>query len=385
MNSKSFVLAGVLSLGFAGLAGASTQYIYVTGSTAARGAFYSAVTDGSTVFDAAPTFAGMGNATGSKCGYMVFSNTISGTPTIIKCTWSGSEGGIGDLAGNLSESFLVDSVTGTSASSPSSAQLTTAPVDLCAADNSKLYSKNPKSTIVGTEVCVITFAWVKEKGSASTLTDVHDAALRVALSGGTPLALFTGNAADTTWVYVSGRDNNSGTRVNAMGNTGYGIFGAPFMIQVNADGSMLDQTGSGDILGDYGYSGGGSLATQMGYDLSVGTSKDLLNGSGSDHFSVIAYLGRSDANTAIGASVGGTELTYNGVAFSAAAIKEGQYTFWGNEYIYHKSSPTTQALAVYNKLTATAGISSHADGSTTIKLADMHAVRNGPTDNPVHK
>jgi len=118
----------------------------------------------------------------------------------------------------------------------------------------------------------------------------------------------------------------------------------------------------------------------MGYDISTAT--DAVNG-GTNGYSVIAYLGRSDANSAV--TAGGTELSLNGVFESPAAIKEGRYNFWGNEYVYHKNTSTSQALAVFNKLAAPAGISGNSDGATTIKLEDMHAVRNGPTSDPVHQ
>ena len=58
--------------------------------------------------------------------------------------------------------------------------------------------------------------------------------------------------------------------------------------------------------------------------------------------------------------------------------------FWGNEYTYHKSTVSSQALTGFNKLTAPTGVSGHADGTTTIGLSSMHAVRNGPTSDPSH-
>jgi hypothetical protein len=144
---------------------------------------------------------------------------------------------------------------------------------------------------------------------------------------------------------------------------------------------MVNQ-GGGTYVGDYGFSSGGTVATQMGYDLSQGTSVDVANGTGVEKFSVIAYLGRSDANTA--EANGATDLTCNGVAYSNAAIEEGQYDLWGNEYVYRKNTSTPQATAVFNKLVASTGVSGHADGTLTIKLSAMHCTRNGPTSDPVH-
>jgi len=388
MKLKSTLIAAALTLYFAGEADAA-QYVYMTGSTAARNAGYAAL-NSANVFDSPPTFVGYGNSTAAKCTYMAFSGTItiSGVPTavIVKCTWSGSEGGIRDISTGLSEPFLNDpgvggvdaSNTGNS-STPSGTQLITNTVDLAMADNDKAFSKNPSGAITGTKVSIIPFAWVKEKGSSAALTNVTDQQIRQALTGGARLALFTGNPADTNYVYVTGRDNESGTRVNSLGLSGYGIFNAPFQVQVLADGSMKDQTGLGDYVGDYGYTSGGSVATQMGYDISTAT--DAVNGG--TGYSVIAYLGRSDANSAV--TAGGTELSLNGVFESPATVKEGRYNFWGNEYVYRKNTSTSQALAVFNALAAPTGISGNSDGATTIKLGDMHAVRNGPTSDPVHQ
>jgi|ERR1044071_4232898 hypothetical protein len=389
MKLKTTVITAALVLGFIGVTQAQ-QYVYMTGSTAARNAGYAALIS-TGVFDSPPTFVGYGSSTAAKCTYMAFSGTItiSGVPTavIVKCTWSGSEGGIRDIATGLSEPFLndpgvggVDSSNTGNSSTPSGTQLVTNTVDLAMADADKAYSKNPSGAITGTKVSIIPFAWVKEKGSSSALTNVTDQQIRQALTGGARLALFTGNPADTNYVYVTGRDSESGTRVNALGESGYGIFNSPFQVQVLSDGSMKDQTGLGDYVGDYGYASGGSVATQMGYDISTAT--DAVNG-GTTGYSVIAYLGRSDANSAV--ANGGVELSLNGVFESPATVKEGLYSFWGNEYVYHKNTVSSQALAVYNKLAAPTGISGNSDGATTIKLTDMHATRNGPTTDPIHQ
>ncbi len=379
MTTKSIILAGAIGLGCASLASAA-QYVYVTGSTAGRNAFYLAISDGSTVFDAAPTIIAQGNADPAKATYHTWHGNLGGVDTYVKAHWSGSEGGISDIAGSGTQTFL-DATAVSSSSSPG--PFVSSTVDLAAADNDKAYSRNPTAAITGTKSCIIPFTWVKQKGSAAGLVNVTDQSIRQALKGYAVLAQFTGNSADTTFVYVSGRDNQSGTRVNQFGDCGFGIFSSPFMVQINANGSMKDQSSpAGLYLGDYGYSSGGTLATQLGYDLSQATSVDVVNGTGVEKFSVIAYLGKSDSDTAI--ANGATLLTYNGAAYGDAAVREGQYNAWGNYYVYRRNTSTSQATSVYNKLVASTGISGHADGTFTIKLTDMHATRNGPTSDPVH-
>ncbi len=381
MKTKLLLLVGALSLGIASLA-QGAQYIYVTGSTAGRNAFFEAVTNGSTVFDAAPTFITQGNADPSKASYMSFHGNLSGVDTLLKCHWSGSEGGISDIAGSGTQSFL-DDAAANSLSSSTPGPFVSSTIDLAMADNDKAFSRNPGAAITGTKVAVIPFKWEKELGSAAALTNVTDQALRQALVGGGTLALFTGNSSDTTFVYVSGRDNQSGTRVNEFGDTGFGIFSAPSQLEVNSNGSMKDE-GGGVVLGDFGYSSGGALATQLGYDLGQVTSVDISpNGTGVEKFSVIAFMGVSDAASA--EALGAIPLAYDGVVYSAAAVKEGRWNAWGNWYIYRKNTVSSQAQTVFNKLSAPTGIPAHADGTLTIKLSDMHAVRNGPTSDPIHQ
>jgi hypothetical protein len=380
MNSRSIVLAAALGLSLVNMANA-VNYVYMTGSTAARTQVYNTLNDVGVVFDAAPSVATQGSATPSKCSYMNFTGHLVGdsvgTVTTIKCHWSGSEGGITDLVGGT-EQFLTDAAPNDTGSTPPG-PFTSSPVDLAMTDNAVGFSQNPNAALTGAFVGVIPFKWVKEKGSLSTITNVTDVQLRVLLTGGSPAALLTGNAPDTNWVYISGRDQLSGTRVNTYGITRYGIGGSCNQLEVSSNGSMITQP-DGGIVGNYGYSSGGSLATQMGYDLSAGTAIDSFTGS---HFSVIGYLGYGDANSAI--ANGGVELAYNGVVESTAAIQAGQYGFWGNEYLYRKTTATSQAASVYNLLAPVAtGINAHSDNLTLIDQRTMKATRSGPTSDPIH-
>lgn len=383
MTIKSLGFIGVLTVSVATMATAQ-QYVYLTGSTAARSIVDATIQDttGNGVFDSGSslTVVYQGGATSAKSSYVNYRGTMGGADTILKCHWSGSEGGIADLVGGT-EQFL-DDAAATGGTGPYVAS----PVDIAMADNSTIYSKNPGASVVGKKIGIIGFKWVLEKGSAAAITNVNDSGIRVALLGGNvKAALFTGNPADTTRVFVTGRNNNSGTRVNAFGDSGFGIFSSPSQIQVNPNGSMVDQ-GGGTYVGDYGYDGGGSVATQMGYDLSQATSVDVAPGGDNvSHFSVIAYVGTGDAGTAV--SNGGKELAYNGIAYSLQNVANGLYTFWGNEYVYRKSTVSTQASTAFTKLSSTtgsAGIAGHADDNVLIKLTTMKSTRTGPTTDPTY-
>jgi len=378
MKIKSTLFSVGLGLASAGLANAATtNYVYMTGSTAARNAVY--FTLSTNVFDSAPTITTQGSGTPQKSTYMTFGGSVGGVPIIVKCDWTGSEAGILDLTDNPSqtEQFLADTAA---SSSSSPGPFISSPVDLAMADNAVQFSKNPQAQITGKEVCIIPFMLMKEVGSANDLTNVTDAQFRVAITGGAKLALFTGNSADASFVYITGRDDNSGTRVNTFGETGYGIFSSPSQVELNSSGQMLDPNGDGSYVTSEGYSSGGSVATQMGVNCSS-TTDEINGGTG---ISVVGYLGISDAQTAMGLSA--VQVSYNGVQESSVTVEQGQYSIWGNEYCYHLNSPSSQALSVYTKLTAASpsGITGSSDGVTTIDLSKMQAVRNGPTTDPVH-
>ncbi len=386
INMKKSLVAATLCLGVAGASQAGN--VYVTGSTAMRSTFYNAIIQPGACFTAAPTvtlYQGgtSGNNAGSGANYMAFSGTLvggSGT-TVIKCQWSGSEAGIQDVATGLSENFIADSaLNGADNGTNNPAALESHTVDLAMADSSQDFSRTPSPVLnQGTQVGVITFEWIRNPGKF-TGSNVTDQQIRQAFSGLCPLAVFSGNAADTgSFVYVSGRDNLSGTRVNGFGTTGFGIFTIPKQIEINNSG-VMQQIG-GQYKGDFGFTSGGTLAKTMGANTTAQT--DMAYPTHPTGFSVIAYVGISDGNTAV--ANGATVLTLNGVPFSPAAVKEGTYNYWGNEYIYAANTIGTEAQTAYNNLSnPTTGISHYCDGVSAIDVTQMNCSRTGPDADPVH-
>jgi len=390
MKNKSMLLGVAVGLSFLGVAQAQNT-VYITGSTALRSHIFNVLSlNSGGTFTAVPTVTAYQGSSESGSTYMMFTGTAAaplGGALSIKCHWSGSEGGIGDLNGTpATETFLNDVGSGGIVAgdqhllTPSGANLVTSAVGLALADNSVVFSKAPNAPISGSQLGVITFKWVREKNSAGTFANIRDTWIRASLqSGGIRLSQITGNEADSTWVYITGRNNNSGTRVNTFGSTGFGIFKSPKQLQVGSNGAMLNGG-----LGDFGYDSGGSVATQMGYDLSLVTSVDIVPGHGSGHFSVAAYLGTSDAAAAV--TAGGTEISYNDVAFSQGAVEGGQYTFWGNEFIYELVADAGTLDAndfVFGGISS--GITSELTDDSFIQFSAMHVTRSGPTTDPVHK
>jgi hypothetical protein len=381
MKMNKYLLVTALLSTMAGKSNAGN--VYMTGSTAMRGVVYNTIKAAGAVFTGVPTTT-LFQGGGSSANYMAFSGTLvggSGT-TVIQCHWSGSEGGIKDVATGTTESFIDPSLLdGTDHGTNVPSLTITHAGDLAMADNNQSFSRTKTPVLTtGDEVGVITFKWVRNPG-LWTGTNVTASQLRQALQGFCPRAVFSGNASDTNdYVYVSGRDNQSGTRVNAYGDSGFGIFTLPNQIEMDSTGTMQDLDGGGTYAGDFGFSSGGTLAGTMG---AITTNKsDLWNGK--TGYSVIAYLSKGDADTAIAA--GAVELAYNGIPFNPLAIKEGTYDFWGNEYVYRANAAGTEAQAVYARLIILAtGINNYCDGIKAIKLTDMNTVRSGPTSDPSHK
>jgi hypothetical protein len=386
MKMNKALMAGALSLGVANLSNAGT--VYMTGSTAFRGSVYATLIAPGAVFTAAPTATYYdGNGTSpSSANYMVFSGTLvggSGT-TVVSCHWSGSESGIKDvvLGAANPEDFIDPSLYDGADHGTNKPSLTVShAADLAMADNAQSFSRTKSPVLnIGAKVGIIPFIFVRNPG-LWTGNNITSAQFRQALGGFCKRAVFSGNPADVNdYVYVSGRDNLSGTRVNCYGVTLAGIFYVPNQIEIDTSGNMLDlDPPNGTYAGDYGFSSGGTLAKTMGANTT--SSPDLWNGGSG--FSVVAYMGTGDAPTAL--SRGAVQLTFEGIAESPAAIKEGTYTYWGNEYIYQANGAGSEPQAVYGRLANTAtGINNNLDGVTGIKLTDMHCTRTGPTSDPTH-
>ena len=392
MKSRTIMLAGALSLSLVGAANAQNR-VYITGSTAYRNAINQTIF---ALFDSPPQVAAFGNTTYYKANTLDFEGTIGTVPYIIKASWSGSEAGIKDVATGQTENFVDDIGTGSpvvtataTSSSAGAGQLSAHTVDLALADNAQSYSKTKTPVLNNnTFIGIIPFVWVKNAQVTADqtgtdwarITNLTDAQARVLLSGGSVAALLTGNPADINHVvYVSGRDDGSGTRVNTFGETGFGIRTIPTQILIGGSAGSPTIANSGNV----GQSSGGTLANTLGFAGSLEAADPIAGVTG---WIALGYLGRSDADTAEGANGGGVngaqELTYNGVTESATAIQQGQYSFWGNEYIFQAPSVSPAAVTVYNGIVN--NVNAHTDGVHEISTTSMQATRLGPLSDPGH-
>jgi hypothetical protein len=401
MKIKSILALGLLSLGLTSLVNAqTTNYVYITGSTAFRPAAFTAIlnlmTNDSSRTVSAWSCASATDPTGG--GNQQVSGVIGGANYVITMKWSGSEAGISDITGNGTQAFMALGATPGTNTATYAGATTAHVVNLAFADNLQSFSKKTTPTATGNRVGIIPFVFVKNAQTNApadylAITNVPDAAFRAALKvGGVKVCQFTGNPADTNrYVYISGRDNDSGTRVNTFADTSFGIKSGANQVTIGGSDNNFTLTPT-SLTG--GQSSGGTLAKSMfilGSAASAAGTNCIFGST--NGFYAIAYLGMYDADVATNGPAnngvnGAVILSYNGVPESTQAIAEGQYNFWGYEYLYQSISNIGDAGSIYTSLTQSnsAAITAACDGIHTIPLSTMNCTRlnNNPTADPVH-
>jgi hypothetical protein len=234
------------------------------------------------------------------------------------------------------------------------------------------------------------FEWVVSASGKGLITNITDKIANVLYgsAGDVAASVFTGNAANTTAVFAAGRDFDSGTRITALADVGilasqgnqvvqynplvpgsvssanpYGtqLLSAGVGISEMAITSPLTLNGIHTQQGNGGYHNGPDLAIALANSSAASVTVDNADGTsdsdgnpepfGGDTTTLsapifVAYLSTGDAGTESSSaqSTPGAILAYNGVTYSAAAMDDGQYSFWGYEHIYN-TVPSTDAAA----------------------------------------
>lgn len=270
MKSLKFIVAGALALACAQVSNAQTV-VRFTGSTAYRANVHLAImhalgsTDGVTLTTGSYGYAASNLGTATQA---IFAGTISGSSVIICTDWTGSEGGIQTVEVPQSIAFLPTSLVGTASMSTSGVSGLSAGTDmetpdiamsdtsesssefngnvaLVSSSATSLGSTNYNVTLTDANndssgVGVVPFKWVASKGAAAAvansgsfpLTNITSDIARSLYKGGSlPMSLFTANVSDSaTTIYAAGRDIDSGTRLGALADIGYGV-GAQTVVQ----------------------------------------------------------------------------------------------------------------------------------------------------------
>ena len=375
MKSLKLLAAGVLAAAcISSATAANLGTVYVTGSSAFRAATISSI---QALYDSGTLQTGCVGSPLSSSTYAIFKGTLSSTSDAVTiCTdFTGSAagvqaivqtttGGVSSGAANIVGVLFIDpatTLTGSATTGLSTPTYKHAAGIALSDVNFVLTPFTRPTDLVPTEysggpVGVIPFFWVKNNGASSSITNLTNQIVKGLAAGGLPLSFFTGTDTDTAKVRIVGRNGDSGTRLTAYEESGYGALTNPQQfapqgaVQGPGDGTG-ESAGGGPIasftkwqaetingisfpIGAGGFSSGGLLATVMGRTSTAGP--------------IIAYLGKSDAVTAVG--LGATVLSYNGVTPEAPSstlfpsITEGLYSFWSYEHLYYNTQSNAATI-----------------------------------------
>jgi hypothetical protein len=351
MKIKSTAIIGALAL-LAGDASAATRTFVITGATAFRAAANNSIIQllgGAGVTQYA--FTGTQGIGGTNRA--IFKGTMAAFPgdeIIVKASWSGSTQGVLDLADQNAVEVLKSSVSMTTSGNNISAtgNVETATPRWAFSDVDKFLSTRPNASLSGGPVGVVPFMFIAGEGAPGGITNMTDQLHQTLWSTGSmPASMFTGNPADTTTVLATGRNNGSGTRATILAETGYGAF--TNIVQYNAATSGDRVTGALGAISEFGNSGHSSnsgvreLVTRPPGGLTFdGESIDAVFVSYLTISDAVSATGYVQATGAISGGEGAKPMTYNGVRYSEANVKNGAYSLWGYQQFYMANGPTAQ-------------------------------------------
>jgi hypothetical protein len=394
MKTNKLVLGASLVLALSSVANGQTV-INITGATAFRAAANNSII--SLLGGAGVTkYAFTGTQGIGGTNRAIFKGTVAGIGAVtVRASWSGSTQGIADVASATPVQVLEDdelllptTTAGANVTGPFEAVNQVA--QFAFSDVSQASSTTLSPSLTGAEVGVVPFAFVANSGAPAAMTNVTDQIVAsLYANAAVPMRLFTGNPADNSQVYASGRNDGSGSRALVLAETRYGVFSTvqQFTGVTNATGQMTSLT----YVGNGGYSSNSGIR-----DLVFGLGDSVsVEGGTAGPATVVSYLTVSDwiAATVTGKSFDpdGTGplpsqnqkakgLTYNGVAYSEEAVKQGAYTLWGYQWLYQAPTITPTELTFFNLFTAAIPANL---GTAAIPIPAMTATRSGGDGGPV--
>ncbi len=319
--TKSLVLAAAV-VGSAAVGNAQTV-IDITGSTAGRAAVHSAIR--TTLGGAACTFVVNTGNNLANTPKAIFKGNLGTNPVIVRTSWSGSAAGVRDVAANNASVYLPKTNIDTVALNNTTLNLANANTTNVEQGVAEIAFSDvfQSSTIYSTPVLadvtpgIIPFKFYASADAPAGITNLTAQTARQAWGTGfIRQDYLTGNPADTNdFVYFTGRDPESGTRITAMAEIGFGVFGSVQQYQPTTNATQVTDA----VLWPTGtYSEGNGGFT------SGGTVKAVMEKNGFvNDFGLISYLGSTDWSSTA------KELAYNGNYYSSNNVVYGKYTFWG--------------------------------------------------------
>lgn len=390
MNIKNTAIIGALAL-LAGDASAATRTFVITGATAFRAAANNAIIQllggaGTTQY----AFTGTQGINGTNRA--IFKGTMAAFPgdeIIVKASWSGSTQGIKDVADQTAVQVLKSSVAMSTAgvnNTGPAGDFETALPRWSFSDVDKFLSERPNATLGGGPVGVVPFMFVAGEGAPAGITNMTDQLHSTLWSTGSmPASMFTGNSSHTTAVLATGRNNGSGTRATILAETGYGAF--TNVVQYNAVTSGDRVTGALGAISEFGNSGHSSnsgvreLVTRPPGGLTFdGESIDAVFVSYLTISDAVSATGYVQATGAISGGEGAIPMTYNGVRYSEANVKNGAYSLWGYQQFYQAAGPTSAEVTFDTAFRATIPNNM---GTAGIPIPQMTVTRTGGDGGPI--
>ena len=408
-NMKNILVA---ALAAAAIGSAHAETVYVTGSTAFRGAANLALQAMSGM-----TLLASDNTAIKSAGNLLFTNSGG---FLVNVHWSGSEAGIQSILNtNAVLPYLpedgtagtagTNSVTPATASVNHYAQITFSDTyQATSIFNGKKAGDgfNYPNASADNQVGVVAFTYVASKGFPSNgVSMTASTAQNLFANGFCNAALLTGSSANQQDVcYLLGRNVDSGTRLSTLIVTGTGVattvhqFAVATNYSMNANGtaalagttttntliSYPVETINGissKVAGNSGYSSGGTLcgffakqfAPQPSFVVDGVANSTPLGGVYSGNTYLIGYAGQSDANgqTANGLVI----LPYEGVLPSTNAIAQGQYPFWSYEHCLKGPNSTAHSGSFYTSLVNQVNGTPTSTLTPNVALGDMVVAR----------
>jgi hypothetical protein len=252
---------------------------------------------------------------------------LFGTEVVtIHANYNGAVAGIQDLVQNRNVSYR-------SSSTPGDTNLINLPSDLAYGSVFQASTAFTSPALVDSKFGVTPVFFVKSAGTPAGVTNITRQQFKVlAANGALPLRFFTGVATDTNLLYYISRDPSAGQRVIVEKESAYS--GNPVFYQWNSNtlDFVVDPTGrtSTQIRDQL------NAATKPA--ISYLTGVDAINVNGGQN--VIGYNGpRAFLNA-----------TYSSVVNDLTPVIYGQYSQWGYEHIFVRSTASADLITFRDAL-----------------------------------
>jgi hypothetical protein len=348
INTTITVLGLAMSVAFVAEA---QETVYITGSTAFRAQVFAGLRDmGLTVQAGATSGNNNFDFTGTVNNTLIgtITNGSSGTSVNIICAFTGSTEGLNAIINDVSPVYT--NIAGVATSYANGADLSFCDVQ----EASTVYANDPVNELVsvdganssfGAGVAVVPFSWACSADAGGKIGNVTPYIVNdIFVNGTEPLNFFTGIASNSTVnVYLTGRTNDSGTRITAQQTVGYDPSQPVIQYTVGGTLGTPPASGSWENVGNNGYSSGGNVAKALS-----------VTGTGD----AISYVAMSDAGSLKNGALPinfegvspfiGSTWTANSTSWNLAGIENGSYTFWSYEHLYESTKVSDTSFITKN-------------------------------------